>query len=105
MGSSGLARIYFSDSHGVAVECTDSEAIESVLDELKKLVPSCRVRKAETISGETYHWGISKLRDQDWAVAFWIIKQLCLQGWEPFSTSDNSYGDLKWLNLRRSIAA
>ena len=78
MGSSGLARIRSSEN-GVDVDCTDSEVLESVLDELKKLVSSCRIRKYEDLSGETAFLNIDKLQGQDRAVGFWIVKQLCLQ--------------------------
>ena len=100
MGSSGFAQIEWCGS-GVTLYCTDSEVFESVLEELKRLVPSCRVQKNELISGEIYWCWISKLRGQDMGVGFWIMKQLCLQGWEPFESS----GGLSFVSLRRSVAA
>ena len=104
MGSSGFAQIYWCSS-GVTLYCTDSEVFESVLEELKKLIPSCRVHsKTELISGEIYHCEIDKLKGQDKKVGVWVMKQLCLQGWEPFESGDIG-ANVNCVKLRRSAAA
>lgn len=104
MGSSGFAQISWGEGY-VDLSCTDSEVLESVLEELEKLVPSYRVEKTESFSGEIYWCRIDKIRHQEvWDVGFWVMKQLCLQGWEPF-VSTGSSGLLISVSLRRSVAA
>ena len=91
MGSYRYARVRPMSEH-VCLESTDSEMLERILAEVKKLIPSCSVRdKRELPSGELYFYVIYNLRGKGWSVATWIVKQLCLQGWEPFAIRETDY--------------
>ena len=69
---------------------TDPQVLNWVLAELKKLVPSCRVEwEAKDVSGETYECMIKDLKVNRQKVSnqvkWWVIRELCKQGWEPFN--------------------
>ena len=85
MNTSGYAKIDYRGS-GVRVYYTDEKVIEWILQERKKYIPSYRTvgDNRQLISGEVYEFWIDKLQSKDEIVAFWILKQLVLRGWEPF---------------------
>jgi len=71
---------------GIQLVSTDSQVLDWIFAEVRKFFPGCAVRnKKELPSGETFACNIHRLKDRDWEVCWWIIKQLCLQGWEPFA--------------------
>ena len=84
MNISGYAMIQWS-TFGVQLFCTDENMITWILDELKKFIPSYKLaNQTKLISGEIYGVRIEKLQSNDDVVAYWILKQLVLRGWEPF---------------------
>ena len=88
MAISGYAWIGQS-RNGVHITCTDEKLIERILEELKKLIPSYQIAETgsrQLISGEVFETWVHKLQDKDYLVAFWVLKQFTLRGWEPFST-------------------
>ena len=78
-------------AYGVYLRSTDSQVLDWILAELKKVITDFQVSAGPNLiipsnlpSGEKYLLHIVKLRDKDNQVGWWILKQLCLQGWEPF---------------------
>lgn len=98
MSRSGFAYIRW-DQDGVNWACTDPALFEAVLAELAQMVPGCTVPKEvpkqtfvapymSTIGGlEPSHRGRGERGLYHREVAWWIMKQLCEQGWEPFGAS------------------
>ena len=71
---------------------TDTEMLERLLVELKKFILSYRVAwTGEFLTGGIRDFAINHLKGKDAEVAFRIIKQLCSEGWEPFTHS--SFGN------------
>ena len=72
------------------VECTDEQVLEWVVSSVKKVMPSCEyyynypVGKDGT-NFKKYRVHISKLEDKDTELRWWLMEQLCQQGWEPFT--------------------
>jgi len=62
-----------------------------IFAEVQKFYPYSQIkRRSELSSGEIYGVVIGKL-DYEWSVHWWIVKQLCLQGWEPFAVGKEAH--------------
>ena len=82
-GSGGTERFY--------LESTLPDVLDWVLAELKKLEPRCRIAESSRLpSGELCAVWVTKLNGL--GVAIWVIKELCLKGWEPFASDAGSVG-------------
>jgi hypothetical protein len=96
MKSYKLTAIFFS-WHGneIRVTSTDAQVIELAVRESGNLISSCKANTIELPSGEKYACEITKLKghayDRAYEVGWWIIKQLCLSGWEPFYYVDGTH--------------
>ena len=87
---------------GIWLCSTDSESLERILTELRKSIPSLESRESSLLSSEdVYLLSLKRLQGQDVRVAFWILKQLCQQGWEPYEGGLNALGGN--IRLRRCI--
>jgi hypothetical protein len=87
-------------SVAIWLESTDSQVLNWILAEVRKFYPSSWMKQRDKLpSGEVYSVEISKLKDDDCAVHWWIVKQLCLQGWEPFAAPDVHDGYIHHLRL------
>lgn len=105
MSGSGFASIDWSRG-GVSWACTDAALFEWVLTELTKICPGCRLEKfpqKETFVAP-FTSTIDELgdNDNDYYVTWWILKQLCEKGWEPFHMEGvMGYGGSGHFYLRR----
>jgi hypothetical protein len=64
--------------------CTDPSEIDTMLSQLKPLFPKLYLAEKNNLpSGEMYFCKIKGLSYRDLDVSWWLIKQLCLRGWEP----------------------
>ncbi len=88
MATSGYAEIRWS-AKGVRLYCTDDNILNWIASEIKKILPSSRTDEWKILTGSTSSLWLDKLQNKDGEVAFWILKQLCDRGWEPFSVSGN----------------
>ena len=71
-------------SMGVTLESTDDSVVRQMAAEAKELIPSCRVVHGDRLpGGKAYKVTVHKLQDKDADVAWWMIRKLCLDGWEP----------------------
>ena len=88
MGVSGYTRIAYSASE-LDIYCTDNEIIDWVCNEVVKLFPNSKLKsQKKLITGENYHCRLVKLPgDKDQDIAYWVLKQFCLKGWEPFEVN------------------
>jgi hypothetical protein len=71
----------------ISVQSTDPEVVEQLLAELRKLI-SFQVRAldwSKLPSGEPSVWHLDKFKERAYPAHCWMVKQLCLQGWEPFA--------------------
>jgi hypothetical protein len=85
MGSYALASVSASNE-GVRLWSTDWGTLDRITDELKKFIPRYSIKEERNLlSGEIYFYWIANLQNRDYEVGAWIVKQLCLQGWEPFA--------------------
>jgi len=87
---------FASDCDWLRLNSTDPQVLNWVLAELKKLVPSCRVDwEGKDVSGETYACQINGLKVNREKVSsqvkWWVIRELCKQGWEPFDCGDKFF--------------
>lgn len=95
MKSYQYAELSFNDS-GISVSSTDQQVLDALLTELRTVVKNFRMKqKRELPSGGIYDIFIDKLSAENYDVGWWILKQLCQRGWEPFAISSageyNSY--------------
>ena len=88
MKSYRYAELYITLEHGVNLCSTDSQVLDWILAELKKVKTGFRASVDKLPSGEEYSLRIDRLGSKDLEVGWWILKQLCLQGWEPFAVTD-----------------
>ena len=79
------AKVLQTSDHELQITCTASEEITSMITQLKQFYPSILVDDANGTlpSGEEYDWLIKKLSFDINNATWWVIKQLCLHGWEP----------------------
>jgi hypothetical protein len=83
MASYKCLKLWTSGS-AVNIESTDSEAVEQLLAELRKSM-HFEVKELDKHSfGGVAQVHVYALSNKDYAVYWWMVKQLCLQGWEPF---------------------
>ena len=68
----------------VRLESTDEATVRQMAAEVKELIPSCRVQEGKRLpSGEAYTIKVDRLGEGAVDVAWWMLKELCLDGWEP----------------------
>ena len=73
-------------SKGIGVRSTDSETLDWIIAEVPKLINISHAKVAkETVYGELTQYHINNLSSSDMQIEWWIIKQMCLRGWEPFA--------------------
>jgi hypothetical protein len=85
MKSYRYAHLQYSTS-GVSLSSTDPQVLDWILAELKKVIPDYRVAgKSED------GFSIDKLQYGDHEAGWWILKQLCLQGWKPFAVHEDTF--------------
>ena len=76
---------------------TDSQVLDWVLVELPKVFPTCFVKDdyvGEFPSGEKCSCRIDWPKKEKWTAGsgcLWAVKQLCLQGWEPFQVEETRW--------------
>jgi len=88
MKSYRYAELCITCDQGVSLCSTDSQVLDWVLAELKKVITGFQGRIEDKLpSGEGYELRIDKLRNKDFRVGWWILKQLLLQGWGTFCSS------------------
>jgi len=76
---------YLQLSGYVHLTCTDPEVFDWIYAEVRKLIPSARMSVwAQYLSDEPCSVKLDKLQGKDVEVRNWIMKTLCLHGWEPF---------------------
>jgi hypothetical protein len=83
------------DPGGVVVLHADTELWEWIVTEVKKYIPACQAHSLRGYtfpSGEAWGYRLHGLQGRDYHVAHWILKQLCLQGWEPFAITTHISG-------------
>ena len=66
------------------IECTDADVLEWITTEIKNLIPSSKSTSYQ-FNGEVFRINLEKLGGKDYEVSWWLIKQLCNQGWEPLT--------------------
>jgi hypothetical protein len=79
-------------SGGVDFACTDAAFFDRMVAEVRRMVPGCKATVAQDLSGERASVALDNLKNREGAVAQWMIKALCHQGWEPFWGSVAYYG-------------
>lgn len=84
-------------ARAVRLESTDDGTVQQMAAEVKELIPSCRVQQGERLpSGEAYNIKVDRLNDRAVDAAWWMLRKLCLDGWEPLGG---------WLPLDWSFSA
>lgn len=82
--------------YGIDLRSTHSGVLDWILGELKKLIAFRMSREDQLPSGETFRCYIDRFEgkrvvgEKNMHICWWIVKQLCLQGWEPFAGEDGS---------------
>ena len=90
----------------IMLESTDPQVIDMFHIQVKQLVPNCQLaawipwpggdcQPTGDPTGEAWWARADKVWKGDRvhaeALGFWIVKQLCLEGWEPFNVSRRSF--------------
>lgn len=83
---------------------TDSQVLDWFLAELQKVFPTCSVRDeyGKFPSGEKCSCCIDWPKGESWVAGLahlWVVKQLCLQGWEPFAVHHSGGDNIHDLRL------
>ena len=94
----GYVSVDYNLNYWVTLKSTEPKLLDWLVSELKKFVPECRVQGSlEDLSGEicwvdvvNVKWTKKRKGIANRAAFWWIIRQLCHQGWEPFASDDYS---------------
>jgi hypothetical protein len=92
MKGTKYTRVNWTDA-GVFLSSTDSDVMDWAFAEVQKYIPTAalfRDWRGVLLSGETYAYTMHKLEGRDRDVAWWIVKELCLQGWETFAVEGST---------------
>ena len=90
---------------GISVLCTEEATLDWILSEVKRLVPTCKAKTA-SFGGENWHISMKKLQSHDQAIMWWIMQQLCRQGWEPFAVhAVGERGDYVYHHFRLAVSS
>jgi hypothetical protein len=74
----------------VWLSCTHGQDALEILAELGKLFPQWRVRphtEYTSDSGDETGWLVDKCKGRHRYALWWLIRQLCARGWEPFAVA------------------
>lgn len=74
----------------VRLACTDVQDAQETLAELRKLFPDWRIRPHKEYtsdSGDETGWLVDKCKGRHRYALWWLIRQLCKEGWEPFGVA------------------
>jgi hypothetical protein len=74
----------------VSISCTHRQEPQEILAELRRLFPDYRVRSDQehtSDSGDETGWLIDKCGGRHRYALWWLVRQLCLRGWEPFAVA------------------
>ena len=71
---------------GIVIRSTDLASIyEPITTGIQKMIPKSSFDKRSKLLGSAYECVIKQLDNKDDVVTWWIYKQLCETGWEPFA--------------------
>lgn len=74
----------------VWLSCTEPQEAQEILTELGNLFPDWRVRPRKDHTsdmGDETGWLIDKCEGRHRYALWWLIRQLCSRGWEPFAVA------------------
>ena len=74
----------------VWLSCTHRQDADEILAELRQDFPQWRVRPHEestSDSGDETGWVVDKCGGKHRYALWWLIRQLCSRGWEPFAVA------------------
>ena len=74
----------------VTISSTDRQEAEEILAELGRLFPEYRVRPDQEYTsdaGDETGWLIDKCGGRHRYALWWLVRQLCSRGWEPFAAA------------------
>ena len=72
----------------VWLSCTHRQDAQEILAELRQIFPQWRVRpddKCTSNSGDEMGWVVDKCGGRHRYALWWLIRQFCARGWEPFA--------------------
>jgi hypothetical protein len=78
----------------VWLSCTDKQAAQELLAELRQRFPQWRVRPRRaytTHSGDETGWLIDKCEGAHRYALWWLVRQFGARGWKPFSVAHEPY--------------
>jgi hypothetical protein len=71
---------------GVDLYCTHPETLDWLLEEAAVYAPNVATRfEREDIQGEHHFFQLHKLANRDYAMAHWLFRRACEEGWRPLS--------------------
>jgi len=79
------------------LESTDPQTVNWLLSEIKQTIPKFKIKELVELPSGPCRVYVEKI-PWDYSLWTWVVKQLCLKGWEPFS-GDNSTIWLRRLEL------
>ena len=94
----------------VWLSCTQAPEVREVLAELGRLFPQWRIRprkKYTADSGDETGWLVDKCAGRHRYAVWWLNRQLCARGWEPFAVAHEPSRELYTSPLylfRRKVA-
>jgi hypothetical protein len=78
---------------GLGVSSTDAEILNWIEVQVKNIAPKCKKKQERFLpSGERYFLGLELppgIRDE--AIGWWVLRQLCEQGWGVLSAGEYVY--------------
>lgn len=79
--------------YGAQVNTTDPDLLKLLQAEIHALLPNCHLELAEDLEGRLCTLKAGQLNGQDSELGWWIVKNLCDRGWEPYEMLHRPWGD------------
>ena len=92
MDSYDFAELRFSAGI-VSLECTQTAALQDLLDRLKKDFPNLKTTPHTLNDDEVYGYEMKGFAGKDAEVGWWIMKQLTSRSWEPLGAVSYNPGN------------
>jgi hypothetical protein len=85
-------------SASVHLESTDPDTLDWILNQVKTIVPSAEAGDAQyDATGAVSACRLRRLQNKDRAVAYWVKRLLCDNGFEPFALAHAGAAAGMWL--------
>ena len=89
----------------IEILCTNQKVLDWIASKMEEVMSYRGHRDFQTLSGEMLGLRFQRLDYRQWNIGWWIIQQLCQQGWKPFAHDTPVHGTSypALINVQRQV--